>query len=108
MSVRAMLRDRRDVWRPSMVSDGMGGHTRTLAKVGAVRCKVDQPEAKERETADQWGTEHTHSVYLTASADVRRGDELRGGPLVLRVLAVVEPSGPRYRKALCSAAQVEV
>ncbi|MBB6400513.1 head-tail adaptor [Actinomadura coerulea] len=100
-----MLRDRREVFRPTRVSDGMGGGSTTFVKVGTVRCKVDLPGAEERESADQWGAEHTHSVFLLPSADVRRGDELRGGDLVLRVLTVVCPSSPRYRKARCSAVQ---
>lgn len=102
-----MLRSRREVWRPSMSPDGMGGRSRTFARVGSVRCKVDIPGTQEREEAQRWGSEHSHSVFLLASADVRRGDELRGGPLTLRVLAVIEPSSPQYRKALCSAVQPE-
>lgn len=102
-----MLRTSREVWRPSMSDDGMGGGSLSFAKVGTVRCKVDIPGVQERESADQWTARHTHSVFLTATADVRRGDELRGGGLTLRVLAVYEPSRPDYRKALCSADQPE-
>ena len=102
-----MLRSRREVWRATDTPDGMGGSLRVFSLAGTVRCKVDQPSAAEREAGGQWAAEHTHSVFLPYTADVRRGDELRGGALVLRVLAVVEPSGPRYRKALCSAVQPE-
>lgn len=102
-----MLRDRREVWRPTESADGMGGRSVVFALVGPVRCKVDQPGATEHESADQWGAKHTHNVFVVPSADVRRGDELRGGALVLRVLAVFGPSGARYRKALCSATQPE-
>lgn len=102
-----MLRDTREVWRPARTADGMGGGSVAFSLVGSARCKVDIPGAQERLTGGQFEAEHTHNVFLLPTADVRRGDELRGGPLALRVLAVVEPSGPRYRKALCSAAQAE-
>lgn len=107
VSVAGMLRDRREVWRGTDTPDGMGGSSRVFALVGTVRCKVDIPGSQELERADRWEAEHTHNVFLLASADVRRGDELRGGALVLRVLSVVQPSSPVYRKALCSADQKE-
>lgn len=100
-----MLRDRREVWRPSVSGDGMGGLPREFARVGVVRCKVDLPSAKEREQAGRWGAEMSHVVFLLPTADVRRGDELRGEGPSLRVLAVYEPSRRRYLKALCSAEQ---
>lgn len=102
-----MLRDRREVWRAMNTPDGMGGSSRVVAHVGTVRCKVDIPGSQELERADRWESLHTHNVFLLASADVRRGDELRGGGLTLRVLSVVGPSSPAYRKALCSADQPE-
>ncbi len=107
VSVWARLNTRREVWRPSMVSDGMGGLPREFARVGVVRCKVDLPSAKEREQAGKWGAEMSHVVFLLPTADVRRGDELRGGGPTLRVIAVYGPSGPRYLKALCGAEQTE-
>jgi head-tail adaptor len=100
-----MLRDSREVWRRTETADAMGGRATTWALVGTVRCKVDVPSVSERELADQWQALHSHNVFVMPSADVRRGDELRGGPLVLRVLSVVEPSRPDYRRALCSAEQ---
>jgi hypothetical protein len=100
-----MLRDSREVWRPSETLDSMGGRAVAFSQVGTVRCKVDAAGQSERELADQWAAEHTHTVFFLPSADVRRGDELRGGSLVLRVLSVIEPSSPQYRKALCSTEQ---
>lgn len=107
MSVRALLRSRREVWRSVRTPDGLGGWTVAASQVDTVRCKVDIPSAEERNSGGQWSAEHTHTVFLLPTADVRRGDELRGGALPLRVLAVIEPSGPRYRKAVCSADQPE-
>lgn len=90
------------VWRPENTPDGHGGQTTTLAQQpDPVRAKVDQPSASERVVAAQTGSEHTHSVFLLPTADVRRGDELRDASTgeQWRVLAVVGPSTTRYRKA---------
>jgi SPP1 family predicted phage head-tail adaptor len=97
-----------EVWRPVTTPDGAGGETTTLVRQAQpVRGKVDQPSASERLLAQQAGAEHTHDVYLLPTADVRRGDELRGRGQRLRVLFVVEPSATRYRKAECRLIQPE-
>ncbi|WP_033818886.1 head-tail adaptor protein [Kitasatospora sp. MBT63] len=88
-----------EVWRPAAVPDGAGGQAVALALAGEVRAKVDQPSASDRTLAAQTGSRHTHTVYLLPTADVARGDELRGGGQRLRVHSVVEPSRPDYRKA---------
>ena len=51
-------------WRGSKVCTGTPAHrqTVTLVPVGEVRAKVDQPTPEERREADQWGSEHTHTV----------------------------------------------
>lgn len=95
------------VWRPVTAPDGSGGQTVTLTEVGPVRAKVDQPSAAEKMTAAEWGAEHTHSVYLASTADVTRGDELRGGGQVLKVLAIAAPSRSTYAKAICTLVQHE-
>lgn len=99
--VGRLLNRQLQVWRTTTVPDGMGGQTSTAAQVGTVAGKVDQPSPSERMLAAQAGSEHTHNVYLQPTADVRRGDELRGNGQVLRVLSVVQPSRPVYSKAEC-------
>lgn len=96
-----------EVWRPQTSDDGAGGQQVTLVRADDVRAKVDQPSASERRTAAQWGSQHSHNVYLLPTADVRRGDELRGGGQAFRVLAVAEPSSPRYHKAEAELIQSE-
>ncbi|MGA5605923.1 head-tail adaptor protein [Streptomyces griseoincarnatus] len=107
MDITHLLNRQLEVWRSSRVPDGLGGWTTTKAPQGEVAAKVDQPSVRERMLAAQAGSEQTHSVYLLPDADVRRGDELRGDAQVLRVLSVVEPSGPVYRKAECQLIQKE-
>jgi head-tail adaptor len=90
------------VWRPQTAPDGYGGESVTYVRQpDDVHAKVDQPSASERLLAQQAGTEHTHSIYLLPTADVRRGDELRDASTgqAWRVISVVEPSSTRYRKA---------
>lgn len=90
------------VRRPTTVPDGAGGQTTTwVLQADEVRAKVDQPSASERMLAAQTGSEHTHNIYLLTSADVRRGDQLcdPGSGETWRVMHVVTPSSPRYRKA---------
>ncbi|MEV1006127.1 phage head closure protein [Streptomyces sp. NPDC049881] len=87
------------VWRVTTVPDGAGGQATSWTQAGTVAAKVDQPSARERMLAQQAGSEHTHNVYLLPTADVRRGDELRDGAERYRVLAVISPSTPIYRRA---------
>lgn len=107
MSLRNFLNRTLEIWRPALVPDGRGGRVETLTLTGTVRAKVDQPAADERQEADRYGAKHAHKVYIPPRADVRRGDELRGGGQVFRVLAVVEPSRPIYRKVLAELWQPE-
>lgn len=100
------------VWRETTVDDGAGGQESTVAQVGTVRAKVDQPSNADRMLAAQAGSEHDHTVFLAPRADVRRGDELRGTdalgtPQVFVVLSVVQPSTPVYSKAACTLVQRE-
>ncbi|MDT0270258.1 phage head closure protein [Streptomyces sp. DSM 44915] len=99
LRVGHLLNRRLAVWRLTTAPDGAGGQTTAWAQVGTVSAKVDQPSARERMLAQQAGSEHTHNVYLLPSADVRRGDELRDGPEHYRVLSVISPSTPIYRRA---------
>lgn len=92
------------------MDDGAGGQETSLAQVATVRGKVDQPSPTERLMAQQSGSDHSHNVFLSARADVRRGDELRGTDALgneqrFRVLSVVQPSSPVYSKALVQLTQ---
>lgn len=95
------------VWRPVTSDDGSGGQEVTLTSVGNVRAKVDQPTAEERQVNDQLSAEHTHTIRFLPSADVERGDELRGDGQTFRVLATMEPSHPVYLRALAQLVQAE-
>lgn len=98
------------VWRPSQVSDGVGGYTVTFVHQGTVRCKVDQSTGTERLTAAQLGADHTHNVYLEPDAAVYRNDKLAVAGVdpnspgifsVWRVMSTTTPSTERYLKAAC-------
>lgn len=94
------------VYRPLFAADGRGGRIKTMAAVGTIRAKVDQPAAAERAVAAQEGATLTHVVHAAYSADVDRGDELDvGGPRRLRVLAVVNNSRRTYKRLECQVIQ---
>lgn len=108
MSIDHWLNRTLQVWRPETTPDGAGGqHVTYVRQPEDVAAKVDQPTTTERLLAQQAGSEHTHTVYLSPAADVRRGDELRGDGQVLRVLATITPSTPRYLRADCQLIQPE-
>ncbi|GGN47812.1 phage head closure protein [Streptomyces fuscichromogenes] len=98
-----------EVWRPAPgPGDGLGGRRTTYVNTGrTVRAKVDQPSDSDRMLAQQASSEHTHTVYLLPTADVTRGDQLRGDGQTLRVTATVTPSSPVYLKAPCTLVQSE-
>lgn len=101
-----MLNTTVEIWRETTVPDGGGGQTTSRNQVGAVRARLSQPSARERQAADQAGAELTHIVYLAPGEDVRRRDELRRDGQVLTVNAVFEPSVPgTYLRADCTARQ---
>lgn len=100
------------VWRTQTVPDGAGGEETTTSQVASVRAKVDQPSPTERLVAAQAGSTHSHDIWLLPTADVHRGDELRGTDAlgqaqIFRVLSVVQPSRPVYSKAFAELIQEE-
>ena len=101
------LNRRLEVWRPVTADNGSGGQTVAFGYVGSVPAKVDQPTAVERQEGDQWGAEHSHTARFLPSADVERGDELRGDGQTFRVLATMAPSHPVYLKAPLQLVQAE-
>ncbi|GGV86725.1 hypothetical protein GCM10010294_67700 [Streptomyces griseoloalbus] len=107
MDITHLLNRTLQVWRIVATDDGAGGQDTTLVRQADAAAKVDQPSAAERTLAAQAGSEHTHNVYLQPTADVRRGDELRGDGQTFRVLSVVQPSAPIYSKAECQLIQKE-
>ncbi|MET9516390.1 head-tail adaptor protein [Streptomyces sp. NPDC002994] len=104
------LNRRLEVWRTTTVDDGAGGQDTTLLLQGTIRAKVDQPSPTERLVAQQADSKHSHDAFMLPTADVLRGDELRGTDGLgqaqkFRVLSVVQPSRPIYSKALCELIQ---
>lgn len=95
------------VWRAATADDGAGGRTAGWSQVGSIRARVSQPSAAERTAAMQAGASLTMAVYTVPSADVRRGDELRGDGEVYRVRATITPSERAYLRADCERVESE-
>jgi len=73
-----------------------------------VRGVVAQPTAKEREEAQSWAAELTHTVYAMPGADIRRGDEIRSETGErFRVLAAVTNSRATYTRVPVERVQPE-
>lgn len=89
------------VWRPATAADGQGGRTTTFTMVATVAARLPQPSPREVEIAQRHGARQSQPVYVVAGTDIRRGDQLRDGPLVLEVLSTVTPSIPAYLKCEC-------
>jgi len=78
------------------MEDGAGGQDVEMVPAGEIQAQVSQPTAAERVAAAQAGAELTHVIHALPDADVRRGDELRGGGDTFYVIATVQPSDPVY------------
>jgi len=105
--IRHLLNTRVAVVGWDEVSDGMGGTIRTEVSRGEYAAKVDLPTADEQVIAAQAGSKHTHNVFFEPSTDVRRGDFLTRGSQKFRVISVIGPSHPVYKKAECELIQSE-
>jgi head-tail adaptor len=99
MGVNRLLNSSVTIWRVSTVPDGAGGEVTSLTQVGESRAMISQPSASERMLADQGQSLHSHNIHMPPTTNVRRGDELRHGAQVFRVLSVFEPSRPIYVRA---------
>lgn len=99
--IRHLLNTFVEVQRQHTESDGMGGETVTVVTVGSFPAKVDQATLREEFIASQLGSTHSHNVYFSSDADVRRDDRLTEGGRTLRVLSTTRPSRAVYLKAEC-------
>lgn len=102
-----------EVWRPAGETDAGGGESITYSHVGDIRCQVSQPSREERRTAQREGADLSHVLHMSATADVARGDQLRGSVpsaldgRCLRVTATVSNSRATYLRVECEATQPE-
>lgn len=95
------------VWRATPTPDAGGGQAVTRTQVAAVPARVSDPSSTELTLGQRAEARRTHDVYFLPTADVRRGDELRGGGLVLDVIGTMRPSRVVYLKAECESTDSE-
>jgi head-tail adaptor len=94
------------VQRRQVTDDGMGGQQVTWDAIGEQPARISQPTDEELWVAAREHRDLTHRVYLTAGADVFRGDRIvTAAGIVMGVEAVVQPSEPAYLRAECSYGQ---
>lgn len=89
--------------------DGQGGWSISYVEVGTVRGRIRPSSSTERITARSEEREITHVLYVTADADIERGDLVTGDDLTVEVLAVREPSrAGEHLEIDCEERQIEV
>jgi len=74
------------------VSDGQGGWRETLATLGTFAGRLRPASTTERESAAVQEREVSHVLYVLASTDIARGDQITGDGVTVEVKAVREPS----------------
>lgn len=103
------LNQRLPLYRRLMTADGMGGGASTFTLVGYEWVLLSLPAGGEKVIGLQAAAELTPQVYLSPYSQVQRGDELRDGTTVYRVISIAEPSTPdTYLVANCEMFQREV
>lgn len=80
------------LYRRDRTADGQGGWTITYASNGTAEGRIRPASSTEREIAMQDRQEISHVLYVLATADIARGDQVELGALVWDVLGVREPS----------------
>lgn len=81
--------------RPSEVSDGYGGRTKTLQTIGTIPGRLSTKgtgAAGERVRAEQFTGAYLYILFTLSTADIRRGDIIEGEGKTLRCVFVKEPS----------------
>jgi head-tail adaptor len=92
-----LLNHTMSIYRRDRTSDGQGGWAISYALLGTLVGRIRPASSAERETAALEEREISHVLYVRAAEDVQRGDQVElavgeGGPLVVDVLGVREPS----------------
>lgn len=77
--------------RQITVEDGQGGIYMEWRDIGTIRGRLRPASAQERTAAAQERAVISHVLYCGASEDVRRGDRVASGDLVVEITAVREP-----------------
>lgn len=106
--IEHLLRETLDVYRRTQIDDGYGGKSYEMTFIGTIQARLSQPTAAERMQASGWQAQVDYAqLYIMPTADVQRGDELRGSGFVFRVKSLIRPSIPIYLRVGCEYEQFE-
>lgn len=78
--------------RKIRTDDGQGGWIEDWQDVGTIQGRLRSASASERTAAAQEQATISHVFYCAAGEDVRRGDRIVSGSLVVEIIAIREPS----------------
>lgn len=101
------MRLRAVIIRNTSVDDGEGGWVDGWATVAVDRpCRRRAATASDITVAEQVQGNVEHLVYWLVDEDIARGDQVVVDGYELEVLAVLEPSEPRYVLTPCKQTQI--
>ena len=80
------------LYRRDRTADGQGGWLVSYAVNGTAEGRIRPASSTEREVALQEQAQISHVLYVLASTDIARGDQVELGALAWDVIAVREPS----------------
>lgn len=80
------------VKRKVEVSDGQGGWTESYEIVGYIKGRISRAGIGERTVAAQQHAEVSHTVYCGADEDIKRGDLVTDGNIIVEIIGVNNPS----------------
>jgi SPP1 family predicted phage head-tail adaptor len=96
------------VSRTSRLPDGQGGWTKAWVEIGSVPGRMRPANSAERQVALQEEREITHVLYVRATADIARGDQVEGGGIAVEVQGVRNPSQAGHHLEIdCRETQLE-
>ena len=110
MSVfESLLNKEYTIDRRSRVSDGGGGWAIAYEEQGAVQGRMRPASSQERDVAAQEERRISHVLYVVASTNIVRGDQVSGDGITVDVVAVREPSRADHHLEIdCWEKQAEV
>jgi len=80
------------LYRRDRTADGQGGWSVTYAVIGTAEGRIRPASSTERDVAMQEQAQISHVLYVLATTDIGRGDQIELGDQVWDVIAVREPS----------------
>ena len=104
----SLLNNALSIYRRTRTGDGQGGWSISYALNGTAVGRIRPAGGRERDIAMQEGREITHVLYVVDGTDIKRGDRVYVGDLIVDIEGVREPSlAGEHLEIDCRETQVE-